>query len=757
MERFAVSQPVRRREDPALLRGQGSFVDDMSPRDVLHAHFLRSPIAHGRILGIDAAAAAAVPGVRAVYTAADIALGGIPTLVRPAEPFLEARQPILARDRVRYVGEPVAAVVAETPEAARDAAEAIVAEYADLPTVVDAGAALAPDAPPLHGDGNLCFAWTLGDRAAADRAFAGAAHVITLDERNNRVVLAAMETRAALGRFSEDRFELTVTTQMPNRMKIQLAKDVFGLPEDRFRILVRDVGGGFGGKNALYPEYALVLHAARALGRPVKWVGGRDEAFIADTHGRDNIVKGALALDAQGNFLAVRLHSVANIGAYTSNGAGVSPTNVATLANAYRTPVVDVDVRTVFTNTAPVDAYRGAGRPETIYLMERLVDVAAFDLGIDPIELRRRNHIPESAFPYASPTGLRYEHAAFDGMLDAALAAADRANYPARLAEARGRGRLRGFGICQCIERAGGGPGLGEAARLAFAEDGRLLVFVGSQDNGQAHATSYSQIVHGVLGLDFDRIEIVQGDTDLVRTGTGTGGSWSITMGGSAIHRAAGTIVEKAKRYAADRLEAAEADLVFEDGRYRVAGTDLALDFGEAVRTALDAGDDLETEDRFEPGNFTYPYGCHAAEVEVDPETGRVEVVAYAAVHDFGVALNPMLLAGQLHGGLAQGIGQALLEHTVYDDAGQLLSGSFTDYAIPRADDLPPFRFEIRETPSNANPLGVKGCGETGATFGAPAAMNALLDALKPLGIRHIDMPATPEAVWRAVRAARAA
>jgi carbon-monoxide dehydrogenase large subunit len=539
-------------------------------------------------------------------------------------------------------------------------------------------------------------------------------------------------------------------------MKAVLASHLFNVEPNRVRILVEDVGGGFGGKNSIYPEQVLVLHAARRLGRPVKWVSDRTEAFISDFHGRDNLTWAALALDADGRIQALKVRTHANIGAYTAARGTVSPVNgVIVMSSCYRIPAIHVAVDAVYTNTVPTDPYRGAGRPEVIYMLERLMDCAADQLGLDRVDFRRRNLIPRDAFPYATPTGLTYDEADFEALLAAALEQTDWAGFEERRATAAVAGRLRGIGMANYLERCGGGPGLGESARLEMDGAGRARLFIGSMANGQGHQTAFMQVVHEVLGLPPEDIEIIQGDTDQIETGTGTGGSWSIPLGSGAIVKAGARLIDQGREIAASALEVAAVDVSFEDGAFRVTGTDLIINLTDVAKRAA-AGDSvgLSGQDRFEPDNYTFPYGCHIAEVEIDPETGVVSLIRYDAVHDFGRALNPALLGGQVHGGVAQGIGQALLEHTFYDRDGQLLAGSFLDYGLPRAGDLPDIDFHHQVSPTTRNPYGIKGCGEAGATGSPPAVMNAVIDALRPYGIRHVDMPATPERVWQAIRAA---
>ena len=777
MARYGLSQPVPRREDPRLLRGEGRFIDDWAPPGALHAVVLRAPFAHARIAGIETDAARAAPGVHAVYTAADLAAAGFVDVACVAGPpetpwsglqegdqFRERHQPALVTGRVRFVGECVAFVVAETRRQALDASERIEVDYAPLPAVTACDE--APRGPPVWDDvaDNVSFRWQIGDAGATESAFAAAHRIVRRRIVNNRAQLCPMEARGAVAEYDAGRWTLHVPTQMPHGVRRQLAL-VFDVEEERIRVLVHDVGGGFGGKNSLYAEQILCAHAARDLGRPVKWVADRSEAFLGDNHGRDLVSHAELALDTEHRILGIRMRNYANLGAYTASRGAIPPTlGPLMAANTYRIPALHVDVAACFTHTVPTDPYRGAGRPEGLYVVERLMDAAARETGLGPVEFRRRNLIAPDAFPYRSPTGLLYDRCEFARVLEAALQRADAAGFPARRAEAAARGRLRGLGIANYVERCGGGAGLSERADLLLDEDGTVTLLIGSMSNGQGHETAYSQILNEQLDLPFEKIRVVQGDTDRVASGTGTGGSWSLPMGGGALVRAVDRLVETAKPIAADSLEAAAADVEFRDGAFRVAGTDLALSLADtAARAAADGhvrsdgAPGLEAVAVFKPENYTFPYGTHLCEVEVDPETGAVRVLAYTAVHDFGQILNPLLLAGQVHGGLAQGLGQALLEHTVYDGAGQLLSGSFMDYCIPRADDLPDFGFEPWVTPSPGNPLDIKGCGEAGAAGSPPAAINALLDALATVGVDDFDMPATPERVWRAIRAARSA
>ena len=770
-----MSQPVLRREDPRLLRGEGRFIDDWAPAGALHAVVLRAPFAHARITGIDASPALAAPGVRSVYTSADLAAAGVAEVaciaappetpwsgIREGDHFRERRQPALAADRVRFVGECVAFVVAETRRQALDASERIEVDYERLPAVTACDE--APGGPPVWDDvaDNVSFRWEIGDAQATEAAFAAAHRIVRRRVVNNRAQLCPLEARGVVAEYEAGRWTLHVPTQMPHGVRRQLAQ-VFSIEEGRFRVLVHDVGGGFGGKNSVYAEHILCALAARDLGRPVKWIADRSEAFLGDNHGRDLVSHAELALDAGHRILGLRMRNHANLGAYTASRGAIPPTlGPLMAANTYRIPTVHADVAACFTHTVPTDPYRGAGRPEGLYVVERLMDAAARETGLGPVEFRRRNLIAPDAFPHRSPTGLLYDPCEFAKVLGSALERADAPGFPARRAEAQARGRLRGLGIANYIERCGGGAGLSERADLLVDPDGTVTLLIGSMSNGQGHETAYSQLLNERLGLPFEKIRVVQGDTDRIVSGTGTGGSWSLPMGGGAVVRAVDRLIEIAKPIAADALEAAAADVEYRDGSFRVAGTDLAVSLADAAARAAAGGNvradgapGLEADAVFQPENYTFPYGTHLCEVEVDPETGAVRIVAYTAVHDFGQILNPLLLAGQVHGGLAQGLGQALLEHTVYDGEGQLLSGSFMDYCIPRADDLPDFGFEPWVTPSPGNPLDMKGCGEAGAAGSPPAAINAVLDALASIGVSDFDMPATPERVWRAIRAAR--
>ncbi len=779
-----VGTPVRRREDYRFLTGQGTYTDDIDRPHQLFAYILRSPHAHARLAGIDKSAAASAPGVAAVYTGQDLAqdgVGGLPcgwqVHSKDGSPMAEPAHPPLAQERVRHVGDPVAVVIADTLEQAREAAELLRVDYAEEPAVVDPAAALKPGAPQVFAEapGNLCYDWQLGDLAAVDAAIAKAARVVKLDLVNNRLVPNAMEPRAAIGDFDRATGDYTLytTSQNPHVIRLLMGAFVLHIPEAKLRVVAPDVGGGFGSKIYHYAEEAIVTWAAGKLRRPVKWTAERSESFMSDAHGRDHVTHVELALDAQAKFLALKVATIANMGAYLSTFAPCIPTYLygTLLAGTYTTPAIYVETKAVFTHTVPVDAYRGAGRPEATFLLERVVDLAADELGIDPAELRRRNFIPKDAYPYQTPVALQYDSGDYRTTLDLALKAADYAGFEARRREAMARGKLRGIGIATYIEACGIAPsavvgslgaraGLYESAAVRVHPSGSVSILTGSHSHGQGHETTFSQLVADRLGIPIESIEIVHGDTAKIPYGMGTYGSRSLAVGGSAIVKAMDKVVDKGRKIAAHLLEAAEADVEFKDGNFTVAGTDRSKSFGEVALTAYvphNYPDDLEPgldETAFyDPKNFTYPSGAHIAEIEIDPETGHVTIAGFTASDDFGRIINPMIVAGQVHGGLAQGIGQALLEGCVYDTGtGQLLTGSYNDYAMPRAEDVPMFALSTNVTLCTHNPLGVKGCGEAGA-IGAPAAItNALVDALKPLGVRHVEMPATPEKLWRLIQ-----
>ncbi len=764
----AFGQSLRRKEDTALLTGRGRFTEDLIAPGTARAAMLRSPHAHASILSIDTTAAASMPGVLAVLTGQDYAadgLGGIPSgsdLARlPGTPDsagfrFRPMRPALAQGRVRFVGDTVAMVVAETEAQARDALEAIAVEYDVLPAVPGTAEAAQPGAPLVWDEapGNLCFDWSAGDKAAVDAAFARAAHVVSLPSRNTRIHVGALETRGAIGSHEGGRYILSTGTQMPHFLKESLAESIFSLPQDRFRVLTADVGGSFGIKNSLCPEQALVLWAAGRLGRTVAWMGNRADGFLSDYHARDNVYTASLALDAEYRFLALRVESTAAIGAYLAPKGQLSPTsNTPALAGVYRLPAIHVAVKGVFSHTAPTEVYRGAGRPESVYLLERVVDHAARTLGIDKLELRRINMLRPSELPYATGLGLHYDSGDFPAMLDTALTRAEAASFPARRDAAARAGKLRGLGWAHYCERVAGG--WAEHAWLEMGPDGRVTVLVGTMSNGQGHHTAYAQLVADQLGLEPEDIDVVQGDTDRIPSGHGTGGSASIPIAGAALADAGHDLIKRALPLAADALEAAPQDIEFKDGRFHIVGTDRSVGLKQAA-ARLPAGAQLDGAGFWKPSGPTFPNGAHIAEVEVDPETGEWRLLRYTMLHDFGRVLNPMLLQGQLQGGVAQGIGQAFCERVVHDpETGQLLTGSFMDYQIPRADELPELVLETLPTAAPNNPLGIKGSGEAGAAGGAPAVMNALMDALAQAGVANIDMPATPESVWRALRSAK--
>ena len=774
MAKFGLAQNVRRVEDPRLLKGNGSYTDDIVLPGSLHGIVLRSPYAAATIRSIDTAAARELPGVAGVYTHADLVSDGVgpmPCLVsltnRDGSKQISPPHPALAEGRVRHVGDPVAFVVAETVQQARDAAEAIMVDYDMLPSVTDLGAALDEGQPLVWDEapGNRVFDWSIGDQAATEAEFAKAAHVTRLTVVNNRIVVSSMEARAALAAFDAETGRWTLRTNTQGGWMIKgVLGTVFGVPEEQFRVITPDVGGGFGMKIFVYAEHVLTSYAARKLGRPVKWASERSEAFLADTHGRDNIWQGEIALDADNKFIALRTRNVANMGGYLSNFAPYIPTMAGTgvLASVYGFRAVYANVVGVFTNTVPVDAYRGAGRPESNYIVERLIDAAARERGLDRADIRRMNMVTPEAMPYTTPVGKLYDSGDFRVVLDHALQTMDWAGFEGRRAEAARRGKRRGIGLAYYLEATGGAPT--ERAEIRFADDGFVDVFVGTQSTGQGHETAYVQLTVDQLGVDGDRVRIHQGDTDTIPTGGGTGGARSLYSEGQAILATAAVVIEKGKKAASEALEAAPADIVFEEGRFSIVGTDRGMDIVTLAvqqRARAAKGEDVTTLDAAEIAEIkahTFPNGCHIAEVEVDPETGVVRVVRYSVTDDVGKAVNPLIVRGQVHGGVAQGFGQAVLENTAYDsDSGQLLSGSFMDYALPRADDLPDIEVDLIEVPCASNPLGVKGAGEAGAVGSPPAVINALVDALAPMGVTHIDMPATPEKVWKALATAQAA
>lgn len=784
MSATGIGASVKRKEDQRFLTGRGNYTHDIDRPNQTYAYILRSPMAHATLKTVDVAAAKAAPGVVAVFTGADTAeIGGIPcgwgVNNKDGSPMNEPKHPVLAEGKVRHVGDPIAVVIAETYEQAKDAAELIELDLEELPAVIDMEKAISGSGALVHDDApnNLCYDWELGDEAEVDAEFKNAAHVVSIDVTNNRLIPNAMEPRAAIGEFDRatDEYTLYTTSQNPHVIRLLMGAFVLGLPEHKLRVVAPDVGGGFGSKIYHYAEEAIVTWAAPRVGRPVKWVAERSEAFMSDAHGRDHITHADLALDAEGKFLGLKVYTKANMGAYLSTFSTCVPTYLHStlLAGVYTTPKIYSEVKAIFTNTVPVDAYRGAGRPEATYLLERLVSKAAWELGIDQVEIRRKNFIPKDAFPYQTPVALQYDSGDYEASLDAALKLADYDGFPARKAEAAKRGKLRGIGFSTYVEACGIAPsavvgslgaraGLFESANVRVHPTGSVSIFTGSHSHGQGHETTFAQLVSETLGVPIENVDIVHGDTNKVAFGMGTYGSRSLAVGGEAIMKALGKVTDKAKKIAAHIMEASEADIEFKDGKFTVAGTDKEMAFGEIALAAyvphnfphdqLEPG--LEEQAFYDPMNFTYPGGCHICEVEIDPDTGVVEVVGMTAVDDVGRVINPMIVEGQIHGGLAQGIGQALLETCVYDEDGQLVTGSYMDYCMPRADNLPDFKAATTETLCAHNSLGVKGCGEVGAIGSPPSVINAVLDALRERGVTDISMPATPQKVWQALRAA---
>ncbi|MEO0992785.1 MAG: xanthine dehydrogenase family protein molybdopterin-binding subunit [Pseudomonadota bacterium] len=765
MSQFGLSQPVRRVEDARFLTGAGAYVDDTAPADARFGVFLRSPVAHAKIISLDVSAASAVEGVALVLTGADldetikndVAGGRIPN--RDGSLSVRPKRPALATDTVRYVGECVALIVADSLAAAKDAAELIEVEFDDLASVTDAVAALEDGQPQLHekATGNLCYDWGIGDEDATDAAIAGAAHKVELSLINNRVVANPMEPRAACATWADDHLTIVFNGQGVWNLKAELAK-AFSLPAESVTVRIPDVGGGFGMKNFTYPEHFALAEAARRLGGSVKWTSERGEGFLSDAAGRDQTTKMLAGFDDDYRMVGLKIETVANLGAYLS-GFGVfiaSELAARVLTGVYDLQTAFFGVKGSFTNTCPVDAYRGAGRPEAQYQLERLMDKAARVMGTDPIELRRRNFIKPEQFPYKTLVGETYDVGDFNRVLDRGLAEADYAGFAARRAESLLAGKYRGIGLCYYIESILGDPA--ETARVEIKDDG-VELRVGTQSNGQGHETVYAQFLHERTGLPFEKIRIVQGDSDLIAQGGGTGGSRSVTTQGTAINAASDDLIQKMRPLAEEALEVSGSDLEWRDGAWRIAGTDRAVDLMTLAETARRTGRSelLMQETRTEIPGRSYPNGCHIAEVEVDIETGVTQCVKYTVVDDFGILMNPVLAEGQVHGGVAQGIGQAITEQVVFDEDGQLLSASFMDYAMPRADDVPMVMFHHEGVPSTANHIGMKGCGEAGTVGALAAVANAALDALWDQGVQQIDMPLTPQRVWSWMQDARIA
>ena len=763
---------VPRREDAALLTGRGRFIDDVDRAHQAHAWIVRSPHAHARIVSIDTKEAAATPGVVTVLTHRELETDGVAPLSEPngvtgrgGGKTVNVAHPLLARDRVMHVGDPVAMVVAETRRTAQEAAERVMVDYEELDVVVDGRAALDADAPRLWPQvpGNVALDWEGGDADAVRAAFARAAHVTRLVVANNRVVVAPMETRGVVAEYEprDGRYTIRTPSQGVGSLLAPLARSL-GVAESRIRVITDDVGGAFGIKIPPYPEHVLVAWAARRLGRPVKWIAERSEGFLSDGQGRDHVTEAALALDAEGRILAVRTGTVSNMGAYSTAAAPTIPTLGGTrcITGVYRIPAWCARTRVVFSNTVPIHAYRGAGKPEYNHVIERLVDAAARETSRDPAELRRLNVVPPDAMPWATGTGIEFDSGEFAANMDDALALADRAGFEARRAEARAHGKLRGFGFALFQEPDGY---LDNRVTLVFQPSGELTVTLTGQAGGHGHETTFAQVASDRLGVPFDSVQVLQGDSDVVGPGSGSGGSRTATVASMGVTLAAEAIVERGRRIAAELMEAGAEDVAFAGGRFTIAGTDRSVSLREVVAASFEPESfpgsneiGLQATSHYRAKQYNYPCGCHVCEVEIDPETGALALLRYTAVNDHGVVINPMLLEGQVHGGIAQGLGQALLEHTVYDpDTGQLVSGSFMDYALPRADDLPMIDFKPNCVPARTNPLGVKGVGESGCTAACPAVMNAIVDALAPLGVGHVDMPATPERLWIACAPAR--
>ncbi len=784
MSETGIGAAVRRVEDKRFLTGRGKYIDDIDQRGQLYAWMLRSPHAHARINGVDTAAASQAPGVVAIFTGADMAadeVGGIPCAWqihnKDGSPMQEPPHPPLAVDKVRHVGDQVAVVIAETKAQARDAAELIAVDYDVLPAAIDMDSALADNASLVHDDvpNNLCFDWEIGDKDATEAAFAKADHVVAIDIVNNRLIPNALEPRAAIAQYepSNGNYTLHTTTQNPHVIRLLMGAFVLQIPEHKLRIISPDVGGGFGSKIFHYAEEAILTWASAKVPQPIKWTAERSESFITDAHGRDHETHAELALAKDGKFLGLRVATKANIGAYLSTFGSAVPTYLhgTLMAGVYTTPAIYCEVKTVFTNTVPVDAYRGAGRPECTYLLERLVTKAAREIGMNPVEIRQKNMIQPDQFPYQTPVALEYDVGNYPASLDTALQASDYAGFEKRRAESESNDKRRGIGISTYIEACGIAPsavagalgaraGLYESAQVRVHPTGSVTVYTGSHSHGQGHETTFAQLVSESFGIPIEQVEIKHGDTGEVQFGMGTYGSRSIAVGGPAILKACNKIIDKATKIVAHILEASESDIEFKDGKFTVSGTDREMAFAEVSMAAyvphnypieeLEPG--LDENAFYDPLNFSYPAGCHICEVEIDPETGDVDITNFTAVDDVGRVINPMIVEGQVHGGLAQGIGQALLEGCVYDDSGQLLTGSYMDYTMPRADNLPNLNVGTQSVLGASNPLEVKGVGEVGAIGSPPAVINAILDALAPLGVDDISMPATPAKVWQAIQ-----
>ena len=761
MQKFGIGQPATRIEDNRFLSGKGSYIEDINIKGQSYAAFVRSPHAHATISSINISEANSLPGVLGIFTVEDLKADGIgnlpcaaPAMNKDGTPCVMPPRPALAEGRVRHVGDAVAVVVAETRDQALDAAEQVWVEYELLAAVVETDKAMHEGSNLVWEEAqeNQCFDWEAGEADATEQAFSAAKHIAELDLINNRVVPTSMETRGAIASIEADtgRLILHVSCQGVHVMRRLLATQIFNVAEEEIHVTCNDVGGGFGMKIFLFPEYVCTLYAARKFGRAVKWISDRNEAFVSDSHGRDHVTRMQLALDQNAKILGLKVNTVANLGAYLSNFAPFVATaaGVPMLVGCYAIPTAYVEIQGVFTNTTPVDAYRGAGRPEAIYAIERLLDAAAFDLGLSPAEIRRRNFITPEAMPYSTALGATYDSGEFQKNLEDALEMSGWNNFDSRRTSAKTRGKLLGIGLASYIEKcAGGSP---EQARLEVSEEGHVTLYIGTLSNGQGHETAFRQILCERLGVAFENMSIVQGDSDLIETGGGTMGSRSVPVGGSAIVAASQKIIDKAKETAAELMESAVSDIEFDDGEFRIVGTDRVQSFNEVAKAAAaDSGVAFDEKETFTPDEATYPNGTHICELEIDEATGEIELVDYSVVDDFGKVINPLLLEGQVHGGIAQGLGQALLESCEYEkESGQLLSASFMDYTMPRADDFPPIRFNRNEVPCTTNPLGIKGAGEAGAIGAPPAIINAIVNALSDYGVRHVDMPVTPNKLW---------
>ena len=791
MPEGGIGASVKRKEDFRFLTGRGSYTDDEVRAGQLHAHMLRSPHGHAALGSVDTSKAEAVPGVVCVLTGPDAdadGIGGLPCgwgiTSKDGTPMVEPKWPVIAQGKARYVGEIVAAVIAETAEQAADAAELIEIDYRALDAAAVTETAHLDGAAQIHEESpdNLCFDWDFPAPEAAEAvnaAFEAAAHTARLELVNQRIIPHSMEPRAAVAEYDkgEEKLTLYCTAQAAHAMRLLLGAFVLNQPEHKFRVVAPDVGGGFGSKVAPYAEYAIICWASRKLERPVRWLGQRAECFVTDAHGRDHVTEVELALDGDGKFTGLRVNTIANMGAYLSAFAPLIPTFLyATLfAGQYTTPAIFCNVKAVFTNTSPVDALRGAGRPEATYLLERVIDVAAQATGIDPVEIRKRNFIAADAFPYQTPVALLYDSGSYERALDIALEKSDWNGFAARRNASEAEGKLRGIGMAAPIEATGAAPsaiagqlgaraGLYESAQVRFNATGTVTVFAGTHNHGQGHETTFAQLVTDKLGVPLENVEVVEGDTDRAVMGMGTYGSRSLSVGGSAIDRAMDKIIDKGKKIAAHLLEASVDDIEFDSGTFTVSGTDRTTSIGEVAFAAyvphnypleeLEPG--LDEQAFFDPVNFNFPFASYVCEVEIDPETGAVSVERFTAVDDVGTIVNPMIVEGQVHGGLAHGIGQALLEGVVFDESGQPLTGSLMDYTLPRADNLPSFDLDHTVTPCPMNPLGAKGVGEIGAIGAPPAVVNAVVDALRSRGVNHIDMPVTSESVWQAIQSAKA-